>query len=70
MNTYYINNSGTRCRSFNKDGSPEKMTFLTKLGKEVTRVVLFWEAFGNFATCTICYKGKKISVFPDSLLDD
>jgi hypothetical protein len=70
MNTYYLNNSGSRWVTFDKDGRREQITLTTKSGKEVVRRVIYWESFGNFATACISYKGKRISVFADTLLDD
>jgi hypothetical protein len=51
-------------------GEKEKRTWLTKSGKEVVRTVIYYESFGNFGSCCISYKGKKISVLADSILDD
>ena len=67
---YYLNNSGHRWVIFDSEGKREQRTFVTASGKQVQRRVIFYEAFGNFATCTISYKGKKISVFPDTVLPD
>lgn len=64
--TFYLNNSGSKWVVLPK----EKLPFRTKSGKEVFRTPIYWESFGNFATCLISYKGKKISVFPDSILED
>jgi hypothetical protein len=70
MNTYYLNNSGSKWIVFDKDGRREQITLTTKSCKEVLRRVIYWEQFGNFATACISYKGKRISVFTDTLLDD
>jgi hypothetical protein len=67
---YYLNNSGHRWVVLDGSGRREKRTFETKSGKKVTRRVNFYESFGNFATCNISYKGRKINVFADTLLDD
>lgn len=67
--TYYLNNSGTRWVNFT-NGKKDKITLLTKSDKQITRTVIFYEAFGNFATALISYKGKKISVFSDTILND
>ena len=66
---YYLNNSGHRWVTF-ENGKKVKQTFYTKSGLPVIRTIIFFESFGNFATCTISYKGKKISVFADQLLND
>jgi len=71
MKTLYLNNSGSRWRNYYEcDGKPEVVELETKLGKTIIRVVNYWSSFGNFATANISYKGKKIDVFPDSLLED
>lgn len=67
--TYYLNNSGNRWVTF-ENGKKVKQTFYTKSGRPIIRTIIFFESFGNFATCTISYKGKKISVFSDQLLND
>ena len=67
--TYYLNNSGTRWINFT-NGKKDKITLLTKSDKQITRTVIFYEAFGNFATALISYKGKKIYVFSDTILND
>jgi hypothetical protein len=66
---YYLNNSGHRWVIF-ENGKRASQTFTTKSGKQITRVVNYWEALGNFAVCEISYKGKKIKVFADTLLED
>jgi hypothetical protein len=70
MRTVYLNNSRSRWRNFNQDGSPEKHTWATASGGAVTRTVKYWENFGNFATATIKYNNKLISVFPDTILEN
>lgn len=67
--TYYLNNSGSRWIVLN-NGVREKITLKTKGGRDIVRTVNYYESFGNFATVNISYKGKRINVFPDSLLDD
>jgi hypothetical protein len=57
--TFYLNN-----------GKKDQRTWITKSGKEVTRTVIYYESFGNFGSCVISYKGKKISVLADSVLED
>jgi hypothetical protein len=66
--TYYLNNSGHRWVNF-VDGKREKITLENKFGEKITRSVNYWKSFGNFATANISYKGKKINVFPDTILD-
>jgi hypothetical protein len=67
---FYLNNSGHRWIIFDETGRHEKRTFETKSGKKIERRVNFYESFGNFATCNISYKGRRINVFPDTILDD
>ena len=66
---YYLNNSGSRWVVY-ENGHLEKRTWKTTSGKEITRAVLFYESFGNFGSCCISYKGKKIMVLADTILDD
>lgn len=66
---YYLNNSGSRWVIFN-NGVKEKRIFKTKSNKEIQRTILYYESFGNFASACISYKGKKINVLLDSILED
>ncbi len=67
--TLYLNNSGSRWIHL-VNGEKEKVTLKTKSGIDVVKTAIFYESFGNFATVCISYKGKKINVFMDSVLDD
>jgi hypothetical protein len=67
--TFYLNNSGTKWVAF-EDGKKTTVTLETKSGKLVTRTAIYYEMFGNWATALISYKGKKISVFNDTILED
>lgn len=67
--TYYLNNSGHRWVTY-ENGQKVTQTFETKSGQKVTRKVNYFESFGNFAACNISYKGKKINIFADTLLED
>ena len=69
MNTYYLNNNGSRWVNRDSDGRNDTITLETKAGHAITRRVKFWESFGNFATARISYKGKMISVFADTVLE-
>jgi len=66
---FYLNNNGSRWIVLN-NGKREKITLKTESGKEITRTVIFYESFGNFASCCISYKGKRINVLTDSILKD
>jgi hypothetical protein len=67
--TFYLNNSGHKWVNLT-NGKKDKIVLQTKSGQLITRTVIYYESFGNFATCRISYKGKKISVFMDTLLED
>jgi hypothetical protein len=66
---YYLNNTGSRWVVF-ENGVRISNTWTTKSGKEVTRRVLFFESWGNFGCAYISYKGKRISVLSDTILED
>jgi len=67
--TFYLNNYGSRWICLD-NGKKSTITLETKSGKSITRTVIYYESFGNFATALISYKGKKISVFSDTILED
>jgi hypothetical protein len=67
--TYYLNNSGSRWVVY-VNGKKEKIQMRTKSGKTIIRTAIFYESFGNFASVCISYKGKKINVLADSVLED
>jgi hypothetical protein len=67
--TYYLNNSGSRWIVL-ENGKRDKRTFTTKSGLSVVRTINYYSSFGNFATCNISYKGKRINVFADTVLED
>lgn len=67
--TYYLNNSGTRCVHY-VNGKKSTHTFTTKSGKLVTRTLIEQYMFGNFGGAIISYKGKKIRVLMDTILED
>lgn len=66
----YLNNSGSRFVTLNKEGKNCKIHLETKSGRKVTRTVSYWSVFGDWALAHISYKGKRISVFSDSILED
>lgn len=66
---FYLNNSGSRWVVL-VNGKKEKRTFKTKSGKDVERTIIYYESFGNFGSACISYKGKKINVLMDSILED
>lgn len=70
MNTYYLNNSGSRWVTFDEAGKRQRIQLTTRSGKVVERRVTFWESFGNHTLANISWKGKRLRVFADSLLDD
>jgi hypothetical protein len=67
--TFYLNNSGHKWVNLT-NGKKDKIVLKTRSGELISRTVIYYESFGNFATCRISYKGKKISVFLDTLLED
>lgn len=71
--TYYLNNSGSRWVNLDRFGNKDKITLIARdeAGKEteILRTCQFWESFGNFAVCQISYKGKRIKVFADTILE-
>lgn len=66
--TYYLNNTGHRWVVY-ENGVKPKHVFTTSTGEVVTRTAIEYRSFGNFATIRISWKGKKIDVFPDTILD-
>jgi hypothetical protein len=69
-NTFYLNNTGSRWIQIDRFGNKDKITLETKSGKLITRTCQFYEQFGNFAIIQITYKGKRMMVFPDTVLED
>jgi hypothetical protein len=69
-NTFYLNNTGSRWVNIDRFGNKDKITLETKSGKLITRTCQFYEQFGNFATIQITYKGKRMMVFADTVLED
>lgn len=67
--TYYLNNHGSRWVIY-ENGKKVKLTFNTTSGAKVERTVIYFESFGNFAIVCISWKGKKIKVFADTVLDN
>lgn len=67
--TYYLNNSGHRWVVF-VNGKKEQITFTTKSGKKVTRTAQEYRSFGNFASVLISYKGKRMDILTDTVLED
>ena len=67
--TFYLNNSGSRWINFT-NGKKDKRTWQTKNGNTIERTVIYYESFGNFGSCLISYKGKKINVLADTILED
>jgi hypothetical protein len=67
--TYYLNNSGSRWVSYS-NGIKSSITLKTRSGIQITRKVSFYESWGNYVLAHISYKGKKIRVFGDAILED
>lgn len=66
---FYLNNIGTRWIIL-ENGKKSKITLQTKNGAVITRTVIYYSSLGNFSTALISYKGRKIAVLTDSVLDD
>jgi hypothetical protein len=64
---YYLNNTGNRWVVY-ENGKKPVHEFMTNKGETVKRTAIFYESFGNFTTVQISWKGKKISVFFDTIL--
>ena len=60
--TYYLNNNGSRWIHLPK----EKIRILTPDGKIEYRTPIYFESFGNFASVTISWKGKRLNCLMDS----
>ena len=67
--TLYLNNHGSKWVTF-ENGKKVKLKFLTTSGKEIYRTAIYFESFGNFGSVLISYKGKKINVLADTILQD
>jgi hypothetical protein len=65
--TFYLNNHGSRLVVY-QNGKKPQHEFTTEGGLKVKRTAIFYEMFGNFTTMQISWKGKKISVFADTIL--
>lgn len=65
---FYLNNSGSKWIVL-ENGKKSKITLQTINGEIITRTVNYYESFGNFATANISYKGKKINVFNNTILE-
>ena len=66
---FYLNNSGSRWVVL-ENGRREQRSWQTKSGKTITRRVIEYYSFGNFGGALISYKGKKIRVLIDTILND
>ena len=69
MKTLYLNNSGSRWINIDKQAMQVLLIHKAENYKKV-RQVEFFEGFGNFASCTLKYKGKRISVLPNTFADE
>jgi hypothetical protein len=68
--TYYLNNTGSRWVNMDSFGNKQLITLFTTSGKPITRTIQFFESFGNFGRMQITYKGKRMFVFADTILED
>ena len=68
--TLYLNNNGSKWVNYDTSGKHEKIVLYTTNGTKIIRRVNYWQSCGNNATANITYKGKKINIFADSVLED
>lgn len=64
--TYYLNSTGTRCVSIDRDGNRETLPVSLDGVTIKIRSIRYWEQCGNFAFPVIRVKGKETIVYPDS----
>jgi len=67
--TYYLNNRGSRWVVY-ENGKKSTITLKTKSGRSITRTVIYYYSLGNFGGAVISYKGLKIPVLADTILED
>lgn len=67
--TYYLNSTGSRCVSVDRDGNRETLPVSLDGVTVKIRSVRYWEQCGNFSFPVIRVKGKEVSVYPDSEFD-
>lgn len=58
---YYLNNTGTRWVII-ENGRNARRTFKVKFGGTVTRAVKHFDQAGNFVTCNVWWRGRRINV--------
>jgi len=63
MNTYYLNNSGSRWVNMDARGNREKVrVFFPETGTIKSYSIRYFEAIGNFAVAYIRIKGKTVQL--------
>ena len=67
--TLYLNNHGSKWISI-INGKKETISLQTKSGKTITRTPVYFYMFGNWGAALIHYKGKKVRVLMDAILED
>ena len=65
----YLNNYGSRWIVTGKDSMKTLLIHKAENYRKV-RKVEFYESFGNFVSYNLKYKGKRISVLPDTFPDE
>jgi hypothetical protein len=60
--TYYLNNHGSRWINYPREYVKVRLID----GKIVSRKVLYYESFGNYACACISLHGKRVTLLPDS----
>ena len=64
MNTFYLNNAGTRWVNKEADGTPERIRVSFTGYAYKVMSVKHWEQCGNTAFPTVRHKGKDVCVYP------
>lgn len=52
------------------NGKKDILEFTTTTGRVVKRTAIFYESWGNFGSVCISWKGKKIMVLADTILEE
>jgi len=66
MSTLYLNNHGSKWVYTEKNAMKCILIHNAQNYKKIRKIEYF-EAFGNFATATLKYQGKRISCFADDI---
>jgi hypothetical protein len=67
IGTFYLNNTGSKWVILPRKTNMQVRLIDKAANYDKIRIVEYFEAFGNFATYNLKYKGKRISGFADSV---